>query len=230
MSTLERRFGTALRAVATRTDFSSAPDSPGNIVGYAATYRTLSSDLGGFRERINPGAFDKSLRNGDDVRCLIGHDPNLIVGRTKNGTLRLASDATGLRMACALPNTSYARDLMTSVGRGDLSECSFGFSVDDDDWTDEDDPDDRGARIKVRTLRSVRVLDVSVVAYPAYPGTSVSAEPKAMAAAVGRSRSFEQLFPQGVPVEVRSRVPDVRERLERGSDRRRRLTNQVLSI
>lgn len=224
---LERRFnGTALRAVAP-THFSS---SPGTLVAYAATYNTLSSDLGGFREKIANGAFDKSLQAGDDVRALIGHDPNLIVGRTKNGTLRLASDVKGLRTQCTLPDTSYARDLLESVNRGDISECSFGFTVDDDSWTDEDDPDERGARIKVRTLRSVRLVDCSYVAYPAYPGTSVSAEPKTMAAALGRSRSFEQLFPQGVPVEVRARVSDVRERLEFSSDRRRRLTNQVLSI
>ena len=220
---VERRFLTSQLRANTPLHFSS---SPGTLTAYAATYNTLSSDLGGFKERIANGAFDRSIRNGDDVRCLINHSPDLIVGRTKNGTLRLASDAKGLRTECDLPDTSYARDLLASVKRGDISECSFGFTVNDDEWTDEQDPANRTATIKVRILRDVRLVDCSYVTYPAYPGTSISAPD----ATPVRSHSFDEIFPSGVPAEVRSRVGDVRALLERSQDRRRRLVNTVLSI
>jgi len=220
---VERRFINSQLRASAPLHFSS---SPGTLTSYAATYNTLSSDLGGFKERIANGAFDRSIRNGDDVRCLINHSPDLIVGRTRNGTLRLASDAKGLRTECDLPNTQPARDLYALVQRGDISECSFGFTVNADSWSDEEDPDERGTPIKVRTLRDVRLVDCSYVTYPAYPGTSISATDGAPV----RSHSFNEIFPAGVPAEVRSRVGDVRALLERTQDRRRRLVNSVLSI
>jgi uncharacterized protein len=227
MHTLERRFlsSSQVRAIAP-THYSS---SPGTLVGVAARHDVLSSDLGGFKERIANGAFHRSLNNGDDVRCNFNHDPNYILGRVKNGTLRLRSDAIGLHDECDVPDTSYARDLLASVRRGDVTDQSFAFTVEDEDWGEEDDPEDRGARIKVRTLRSVKLIDTAFVVWPAYPGTSASTSPAADA--TGRSYSFEQLFPDGLPVEVRSHVgSDVRARLELRRDQRRRLTNSILSI
>lgn len=223
MSTLERRFiSTAqVRAIAP-TQFSS---SPGTLVGYAAKYLTLSSNLGGFVERIAPGCFDRALREGDDVRCLINHDPSLLVGRTKNGSLRLRSDAVGLHNTCDVADTSFGRDLVENVRTGNMTDQSFGFTCDDESWSDEPDPDDPTARINVRTLRSVRLMDTSYVTYPAYPHTSVAPN------APVRSLSFDQLFPDGVPVEIRSRVGhDVRARYELPVERRRRLVNMILSI
>jgi HK97 family phage prohead protease len=228
MVTIERRF--------TPAHFRAAPpehnsSSPGTLIAYSATYRTLSSDLGGFRERISLGAFDRSLREGHDVRCCINHDPNLIVGRTKNGTLRLTSDAKGLRTACDLPDTSYARDLWTSVTRGDISECSFAFTVEDDDWSDEDDPENPGSRVMVRSLQDMRLLDTSYVTYPAYPNTSVWNNTHAgpTVASLARSYSFERLFPNGVPAEIRSHVGDQLQRTQIPQERRRRLLNFILS-
>ena len=226
---LERRFvgSTSVRAV-DPIHFSS---SPGTLSGYSATYNRLSSNLGGFVERIANTAFDRSLRNGDDVVCNFNHDNNLILGRTRSGSLRLRSDVVGLHNECDLPDTSYARDLLASVRRGDVTDQSFAFSVDDEDWSDEPDPNDRGARIKVRTLKSVRLVDTAFVVSAAYPGTSVSAVDSSGGDAVGRSYSFDQLFPDGLPREIRSHVgADVRQLLERARERRRRLVNSVLSI
>ena len=225
MQTLERRFmsATQVRAIVS-THFSS---SPGTLTGYSATYNRLSSDLGGFVERVASTAFDKSLRNGDDARCNFNHDNSRILGRVANGTLRLRSDTIGLHNECDLPDTSYARDLLTSVQRRDVTDQSFGFTVDDEDWDEMEDPDDpynRSARIKVRTLRSVRLIDTAFVVDPAYPGTSVSAPGV-------NGRSFEQLFPDGIPVEVRSRCgAEFRARFEARSTRRLRLRNLILSI
>lgn len=164
------------------------------LCGYAATFNTLSEDLGYFRERIVPGAFARALSEKQDVRHLKNHDPNMVLGRTKAGTTELSEDANGLRFRTLMPDTSYAKDLVTSVERGDIDECSFGFMAVRTNWIDEPDPDDPmgKAQRSIRELHDVDLFDVSTVTYPAYPGTS---------AAMARS-----LFPDGIPLEVRSRV------------------------
>lgn len=137
--------------------------SDGQITGYAAVFNSLSEDLGGFRERIIPGAFRRTIKTAD-VRALINHDPNLVLGRTSAGTLTLEEDANGLKFACKMPAISYASDLMVSIRRGDISQCSFGFSMVEDRWNGD-----------IRELVDVDLFDVSAVTYPAYPDTSVQA-------------------------------------------------------
>ncbi len=205
---------------------SYSPDSPGVLVGYASVYGSLSEDLGGFRERVARGAVDKSLRDRADVRALVNHDPNLILGRVRNGTLTLSSDETGLLSKIQLPNTSYGRDLWESVARGDVSEMSFAFQAEDEDWADEDDPDDPDQRIRVRTLKGAQLLDVSAVVYPAYESTSVHISSVDPSLVMGRS-----LFPEGIPVEVRKRVGNIGNTVLnfKPQERRRALTNLLLS-
>jgi len=187
---MERRFlkDAVLRA------FSGEDSGPMIVRGYAAKYNTLSHDLGGFKERVAPGAFARSISSGADIRALINHDPNLVIGRRSSGTVEISSDDVGLKWACQLPDTSYARDLYTLIKRGDISQCSFAFSVEDDEFSDETDPD-TGERIAVRTLRDLNLMDVSAVTYPAYEATSVSAR-----------TLFPDGLPANMPVEVRSKI------------------------
>jgi len=138
------------------------------VVGYASVFRdsegntALSENLGGFREKIDPKAFDGVLEN--DVRALFNHDPNYILGRTTSGTLNLSVDERGLKYNFTAPDTSYGRDLMVSLERGDVSQSSFGFIVEEDSW--DEDADGR----TIRTIKKVgRLLDISPVTYPAYP-------------------------------------------------------------
>jgi HK97 family phage prohead protease len=138
------------------------------IRGHAIVFGSLSVDLGGFREVIAPEAVDRTLREGLDVRALVDHDSAKIIGRTKAGTLFLRKSKQGLQVEIDPPNTTYARDLMESVERGDISGMSFGFRVPQggDEW------DDDGNGV-IRTVRDMIVSEISVVGFPAYPATDV---------------------------------------------------------
>jgi uncharacterized protein len=134
--------------------------------GYAAKFNTLSEDFGGFKERIGQGFFDEAL--GDDVRALFNHDPNLILGRSTNKTLRMGVDSTGLWYEWDDPGTSYSQDLLKSLERGDIDQSSFAFSIKEDRW-------DKIDGLWVRTLlKAGRLYDVSPVTYPAYRDTEAS--------------------------------------------------------
>jgi len=136
------------------------------VIGYGAVFNTLSNDLGGFTERIDPKAFDG--RTDDDVRFLLNHDPNFIYGRTTAGTLRLSIDEKGLRYEVDMPDTQSARDLEVSLERGDINQSSFAFTVEEDSW-------DQGDNGIIRTINKVsRLYDVSAVTYPAYEEASVA--------------------------------------------------------
>ena len=141
-------------------------DESGMIVGHAAVFNS-PTEIFGFREVVAPGAFKGHKDN--DVRALINHDPNLILGRNKAGTLELAEDSKGLAVRIDPPDTSYARDLAVSLRRGDISQMSFGFRVTKEEWEEGKD-----GEMDLRTLKEVELLDVSAVTYPAYPDTDVA--------------------------------------------------------
>jgi HK97 family phage prohead protease len=136
------------------------------IVGHAAVFNS-PTDLGWFREQIRPGAFAESVK-ADDIRALFNHDPNHVLGRNKAGTLRLAEDDKGLAIEIDPPDTQLARDLLVSMERGDVSQMSFGFYVEKQEW-DETNP-----KSPLRTLIKVRLFDVSPVTFPAYEDTDAS--------------------------------------------------------
>jgi len=148
-------------------------DSEGNekpiISGYAAVFNSMSEDLGGFREKIKPGAFKNALKKSD-CRALFNHDSNFPLGRQSAGTLTLKEDDKGLYMEVDPPDTQYARDLMVSIERGDVVEQSFGFTIKTDEWQE-----DRDNGKTTRTLIEVdELFDVSPVVFPAYPDTTVA--------------------------------------------------------
>ena len=139
------------------------------IVGYSALFDSESEDLGGFTERLAPSCFTQALKK-IDCRYLFNHDPNHVLGRTTSGTLTLEQDATGLRVENTPPDTQWARDLLVSMSRGDISGQSFGFRVapNGDQW------DTRDGRT-VRTITDIaELVDCSVVTYPAYRQTDAS--------------------------------------------------------
>ena len=142
------------------------------ISGYAAVFNSLSEDLGGFRERIKPGAFAKTIME-HDIRALFNHDKNHVLGRNKAGTLKLSEDEVGLRIEIDPPDTQAAKDLMTSIRRGDIDQMSFGFKTIRDDWEQVEE-------MILRTLIEVKLYDVSPVTFPAYPQTTVAVREKVL--------------------------------------------------
>jgi len=162
-----------------------ADEEKGIIEGYAAVFNQWSEDLGFFRERIRPGAFSKTIREAD-IRALFNHDPNYVLGRNRSGTLDLLEDDHGLQFRVTPPEAQWAQDLYSSVKRGDIDQASFGFGTVRDEWNHDADPVER-------ELIELRLYDVSVVTYPAYPQTSVSARTlgELFIANVQRTGNFE---------------------------------------
>jgi HK97 family phage prohead protease len=134
------------------------------FTGYAALWDSPSQPLP-FTERIQRGAFKRSLQSRNDIKLLWNHDTGSILGSTRAGTLTLTEDDRGLRATAKFPNTTLGRDTAELIRTGNVDSMSFGFSVPDggDKWSQD------GSE---RTLLSVRIHEVSLVAFPAYTSTA----------------------------------------------------------
>lgn len=151
------------------------------LTGYAALFNSWSEDLGGFREQIAPGAFKRSLKSRNDVKLLWNHESGEVLGSTRAGTLSLAEDERGLRVEATLPNTQRGRDASVLIARGDVTGFSFGFSIPErggDAWNSE------GTE---RTLKSVRLFEVSLTPFPAYTQTNGTAAVRGLDKAAQRA-------------------------------------------
>jgi HK97 family phage prohead protease len=133
--------------------------------GYAAIFDSPSEPLP-FIERIKRGAFNRSLKQArNDIKLLWNHDTSSVLGSTRAGTLKMYEDERGLKVIATLPNTTQGRDAAVLLKRGDVDSMSFGFSVPaGGDYWNEDGSE--------RLLKSVRLHEVSIVAFPAYTSTA----------------------------------------------------------
>ena len=147
------------------------------LIGHAALFNSEAVIAGFFREVIAPGAFTEALKRKDDVRALFNHDANFVLGRTAAGTLTLSEDKRGLKYEVTTPSTSWAKDLVLSIARGDVSQSSFAFRVERESW-----PKVERDALPLRVIEQVELFDVSPVTYPAYEDTTVSARDRAKAA------------------------------------------------
>jgi HK97 family phage prohead protease len=165
--------GREYRYLTTPVELRADGDGPRRLVGHAAIFDT-DTDIGpvdswGWRERIAPGAFRTAIAE-DDVRALFNHDPNIVLGRNRAGTLRMLEDAVGLAVDILVPDTVYGRDVLTLIERGDVSQMSFGFAIRTGGQMWEEMPDG----VIRRTIKDVQLFDVSPVTFPAFPATDVA--------------------------------------------------------
>ena len=143
------------------------------IRGYAAVYDSESQDLGGFVERILPGAFDDVLKNNPDVFGKYNH--SRVIGRTSSGTMKLTVDQRGLRYEIAPPRS--AADVVELIERGDVRGSSFAFRTggQNERWY----KDERGRM--VREIRKFDFLgDAGPVDTPAYLATETYVSKRAL--------------------------------------------------
>lgn len=179
---------------------AGAADKPA-IEGYGAVFGqdyVLYEDSG-YRivERIAAGAFTRVLEEKQDTRCLFNHEPDNVLGRTTNNTLRMDQDDEGLHYENDLDvRSTVGQNVQAFVDRGDVTGCSFAFTVRSQTWKDEKSDD--GITICTREITEIDTLyDVGPVTYPAYDGTSVSARAE-MRSAV--------LAIEALPAALRSRL------------------------
>lgn len=183
-----------------------AQDEKRTLAGYAAVFNSDTTIGDYFIERIAPGAFDKSIADGD-VRALCNHDTGRVIGRTKSGTLRLSTDERGLKVEIDVPDTADGRDLLTLVERGDISGMSFGFRVTKQEWDETGD-------LPVRTIQEVELFEVSAVAFPAYDDTTLAKRSLESARAEAESAREAEDKRQRDAAAARRRIADRRARME----------------
>lgn len=157
------------------SQFNTRADETGDlyISGYFAVFNSNYEICTGATESIAENAFDETLSN--DIRCLIDHETRLVLGRNKAGTLTLKVDSRGLWGEVKInPKDQDAMNLYERVKRGDVDQCSFGFDIIEESW------EDRGDTVHW-TIEKVYLHEVSIVTFPAYQETSVSARSKQLA-------------------------------------------------
>lgn len=173
---LERRlrpFGETDVQLVRADDTSEEP----KFAGHAAVFDSRTA-IGnplrwGWYEQIAPGAFTKTLSEGD-ARFLVDHDSRLLVARVSAGDLRLSEDEVGLAVDSDLDvELSYVKDLVRNLEKKRITGMSFGFYVVRDKWETEEVETSAGDPIdvEVRTILEVRLLEVSAVTFPAYEET-----------------------------------------------------------
>jgi HK97 family phage prohead protease len=165
MSNTETRFTTGIAV-------EKAQGMPTQIVGYPIVFNSTSSLIfdkrhGEFRERVSPAAVDRTLGSNADVRASVEHDPNRKLGRRKSGTVTLAKDDKGVRVAISIPDTTVGRDVVAEIERGEYDGMSFTFRTVKDQWT-------RNGGENLRELLDINFDEVAIVGTPAYPDTSVA--------------------------------------------------------
>lgn len=144
-----------------------------SVTGYVNKTGEPSAVLGSgdnkFREIIEPGVFTSALQNADIVDFYDEHDPSRVLATTKNGTLSLKEDQTGLLMNAHIIKTSWGKDAYELITSGVITGMSFGMQVLDDSWSVGDDG------VAVRTVKAIKLFEVSAVRHPAYPTSTLEA-------------------------------------------------------
>lgn len=160
---IERRFlpleGAELRA-----------DADGRkLGGYAAVFNTPATIAGAWIEEVAPGAYSKTISE-HDIRALWNHDPGVVLGRNKASTLRLWEDSHGLNAEIEPPDNEWGRPVLQAVKRGDVTGMSIAFRAIKQEWVH---PPEGSRELPRRTIREVKLYEVSPVTFPAFESTTI---------------------------------------------------------
>ena len=140
--------------------------------GYAARFNERSLDLGGFVEQLLPGCFSACLQTDTEIRALCDHQPEKILARRSNGSLRISEDSQGLAVEFDVPATSYGDDLLACCDAGLVTGMSFGFYCLEDRW---DFLQENGEEVNLRSVVRADLFEITATSVPAYPSTTLAA-------------------------------------------------------
>ena len=159
-------------------DNATSTSESRHIEGYAIVFNSLSNDLGGFREIIEPTAITDELIKNSDILCLMNHDIKKgVLARSYQGrgSLKLDIDEHGLHYSFEAPKTALGDEVLEGIRRGDIAKCSFAFVCGEDNWT----KDENGEYIR-HVKKINKLYDVSLVYHPAYDETEVKADTRGL--------------------------------------------------
>ena len=203
---LERRFTHAAACpvrLEERADGKSAKISGYGAVFYDGNAGTEYQLWDNYFERIMPGAFDRAMREKDDVRGLFNHDPNQILGRSSAGTMTLTVDGRGLQYHIDAGDTTVARDVTQHLKRKDVTGSSFSFTPTEEHWIKQGEGKDKRF---IREIVSVRLYDVGPVTFPAYEATTSAARAAGDVDEARRSLAAFEAKESGAAAEVVARA------------------------
>lgn len=136
-----------------------------------------------YKEEVDAHAFDEAEMN--DVILNINHEGQALA-RTRNNTLQLNLNDEAMEIEADLTKSQASRDALEAVQNGLLDKMSFAFTV-------APDGDSYDSVTHTRTIRKIaRLFDVSLVNFPAYEQTSVSARDYYGAKAEAERRALEE--------------------------------------
>lgn len=167
-------------------------DGKEQIIGYGAVFYR-AGDPGteyemwqGVVERVDRAAFKNALARPDDVRGLVNHDPNLLLGRTLAGTMTLSVDDRGLKYVIDPPDTQAGSDAVKSIKRGDITGSSFSFVANAVEWKEANSTEP-----EVRIIKDVTLYDVGPVTFPAYESASTGLRGVAVGSTDDAKREYD---------------------------------------
>jgi len=174
-----------------------------NVKGYAAVFNVPSHDMGGFRTVLDRNALEDALADPAlDVHFVWDHDTRYPLARTKNGTLNLTTDDTGLLMEAKVGGYTYAKDLRVALERGDIDQGSIALHIGEDRWDVEDDES-----ITRTVLKASSLHDVTVTAQGAFPQTSLAVAYSLVKGAIAEGRLPETVGAKLAALQVGEEPP-----------------------
>lgn len=170
---------------------SGSPGTAFSVRGYSAVFGVLSSDMGGFRTRLDAGLLDEVLASNPDVHFNWDHDMRYVMARTKNDTLKLSADDHGLYMEAKVGQYSWAKDLRVAMERGDIDQGSIAIAIAEDQWSVFGE--DENAVVIRDVTKASQLFDTTVTAKGAFPQTSLEAAYSLMRSAVAEGHLPESV-------------------------------------